>query len=264
MCPEPFDKTVAGNPPDLPVGWRSGLAALAAAAGAGIGPPLGPVVAASVTPGLLVAAQHMLAEWQGLRIGRAASVLEAAAADADVEISELIEATGEREPFQMLAGEAMQAGAGTLLHAKVRALARAVATGYQDDTTVDVQRLVVAALADMEILHVRVLHHMAIHMKEVARDGEEDLVMHDLGSIASSLPGISEDVAHAVIGTFDRHGLVFERPVDYGHIFAQFNVKRAEELVDTTGWLEIPPPGWFLSDLGLAVHEHLAAVADSR
>lgn len=248
------------NPVESPTAgataWAAGSAAYAAAVGAGVGGATGDVLAAALAPAVAAVAQLALREWGERRLERASWMLQQSAELAGVEVEDVAKAMRERSQFQALAGEALVAASESALDVKVRALARAVAVGYNDDAVVDVERLYVDALSDMEVPHVRVLDFMARN-----RIYEGQLVNHELHVVAKAMPGYTPDVVHAIIGTFERHGLVFQRPVDYAAILRAADARTDAERHDSNSWLDIPPPGWHLSNLGLEVHGYLQGSA---
>lgn len=117
----------------------------------------------------------------------------------------------------MLAGAAIEAGTRTVNPEKIRALGRALAAGVTDDALVDPELLAVAALADMEAPHVKVLRHIAEEFphRTVTRDELKELVAQrrqpewSRRDLTSALPEVAL-VIEPVVGTLIRHGLVEE------------------------------------------------------
>lgn len=136
------------------------IAAGLAVASAGI--VLGPV--ATLVLGTASPLFESLAErtWEELRPAarrRAAQVLSTAAEEADCDDEQLGELIGSSEISSLQAGLAMDAAQRTAWPPKVYALSRALAAGLiaTDEAQVDIQQQALAAMTDMERLHVVLL-----------------------------------------------------------------------------------------------------------
>ncbi|MGH3482130.1 MAG: hypothetical protein ACRDPQ_02730 [Nocardioidaceae bacterium] len=135
---------------------------MAASIGAAIGGPPGAIIGAAVAPGMTEVARRVGGEFARHRDRSAAGVVDAAATDMGVN-AEGIDAKIQSTPGGLeLAGEAVWAGWQTLNEQKVRALGRALANGLRDDgARIDQERLIIAALADLEAPHIKLLDYMA-------------------------------------------------------------------------------------------------------
>ncbi len=69
----------------------------------------------------------------------------------------------------MLTTGAIQAAYGTMYDRKIAALAAVLTENIQDDARLDLGTLIVAALADLEAVHVRVLDAVAVAHSRLVR-----------------------------------------------------------------------------------------------
>jgi hypothetical protein len=144
----------------LEVAGAASGAAAGALAGYALGGPGGVVVGASAGEAL----QYLASRALGLRRRQAEEVLEIAARESARTVDDLLAClTANPSRLQLAAAAVVTAAAETALHAKVRALGRALATGAlaADDAEVDEQRFLVDTLRDLEAPHVRVLDQIS-------------------------------------------------------------------------------------------------------
>lgn len=147
------------------------------------------------------------------------SVLEEAVEASGMSADQLAAAAADSPERLLLAGTALEAGTRTVNADKWRALGRSLANGLTDDALVDPELLIVAALADIEAPHIKVLRHVAEEWppvwtlagpqsftREAAQPGEPVWSAKDLGAALPEL-GI---VLEPVIATLIRHGLLTE------------------------------------------------------
>lgn len=156
---EQGDQSDAEDPPSL----AAQVAAAAAGSGVGllIGGPAGAVAGAAMLPLLAVALQRAGSEIGILRSRSAAAALDEASRRLGCNADQVVQlATQSPEAAQLLA-ETLTAAARTVNENKIRALARALANGLRDDEArPDEQQLIVAALAEVEAPHIKVLTHL--------------------------------------------------------------------------------------------------------
>jgi hypothetical protein len=187
-----------------------GLVGLAAASKLG---PAGGVIIAAATAETL---RHLATQAIGLRDYQASRALEIAAHQANVELDELRRRlTADPRRLQLTAA-ALSAAAATALDAKIRVLGRALATGAiaTDDATVDEQQLLVAAMADLEAPHVRVLNQLSI--QHAGYWGPKTLTGQAHGwsphDLATQVPGIAA-VLQPILTVLAGHGLIMDTGV---------------------------------------------------
>jgi hypothetical protein len=239
----------------------SGLAGTTAGAVAAAASPL-------VTKIFATIGQRHVAQAQ--RSGEA--VLEAALYASDLTPEQLEAAAAESAERLLLAGSALEAGTRTVNADKLRALGRALANGIKDDALVDPEMLAVAALADMEAPHVKVLRHVAEEWPPIwsmggrrPRGGQRPQPGQPAWSakdLQAELPETSR-VLDPVLATLLRHGLLAE--VDQvGKAIQDAEQKRRDrerqnERTGATRYDPFPPkippvePRWSASSFGLYV-----------
>lgn len=189
------------------------------AAASGLGGTTAGAVAAAASPLVTkifgtIGQRHVA---QSQRSGEA--VLESALDASDLTPEQLEAATAGSAERLLLAGSALAAGTRTVNADKLRALGRALANGLKDDALVDPEMLVVAALADLEAPHVKVLRHVAEEWPPIwtiggrrsrgggpAEPGQPAWSAKDLGA---EMPETSR-VLEPVLATLLRHGLLAE------------------------------------------------------
>ena len=151
--------------------------AIAAGAGAGIGVimagPAGAIVGAALGPVLEPFAAKVWSEVGADGRRRGGEVLASAceALDCEPEILDAMIGTSDRTRLQ--AGIALSAAARTAYPPKVRVLGRALAAGLiaTDDAKIDVQQLIMAALADIEAPQASLLELLACWQPGRTQDG---------------------------------------------------------------------------------------------
>ena len=128
--------------------------------GLALGGPGGAIVGAAVEPVLEAVVSETLAR----RRTRGQQALAVAAAEADMTPEHLLERILRHERLLDLAAAVVAAASETMLEAKIQTLGRALGTGALavDNAVVDDQRFLVDTLADLEALHLRVLHQLSI------------------------------------------------------------------------------------------------------
>lgn len=206
MADEHFDEQTPG-----------GLAAslVASAAGATIGLVVaGPTAAAAagvIAPPVL----QSLINFLGLRFERArhkaARVLTDAAAQNKVTEDKLVE-TAERSPQKTeLLTEAVNAAARSTTDQKLKALASAVARGVAgDDNTAAQERITVAALADIEPLHIAVMNCLLLRPPMYRSEEQWQEAMRN--PRRGAYGWLPEEVAEKLPETAPRHRRNLRRP----------------------------------------------------
>lgn len=133
-------------------------ALVAAGAGYAIGGAPGALVGSGAQPiiaGYLVRVQQELGQ---LRYRSAEQVVDEAAARLQVGPESLVDAALRDEYSAQLLGQAIQVAANTVNGQKIHGLAQALANGLRDDDArPDEEQIVIAALAEVEAPHIRVL-----------------------------------------------------------------------------------------------------------
>jgi hypothetical protein len=105
---------------------------------------------------------HVVKEALGRRRARGTRALDIAAAEAHLTPEQLLQRILADERLLELAATVVAAAAETTLNAKIRALGQALARGTlaTDEAEIDAERFMVATLAALEALHIRVLNQM--------------------------------------------------------------------------------------------------------
>lgn len=136
-------------------------ATVAAGAGLVVSGPAGAVVGAALQPALAEALHRAGAEIAEWRRASTAQVLEVASNQLGRSPDQLIDAASRSPESAQLLAETLLAAARTLNKQKIHALARALANGLRNDQArPDEEHLIVAALADVEEPHIKVLTHL--------------------------------------------------------------------------------------------------------
>ncbi len=201
---------------------RAGAAAAGALLGEVVAGPVG--IAAGAALGHIlepVAAQI----WDELSAGgrrRAGETLAAACEVLDCDAGKLEDRITASERTLLMAGVCISAATRTVWPAKVRALGRALASGLlaEDEATIDVEQLIIAAMADLEAPHLSMLELLACRVpprfvgdEQIAhpRQNEHGITLPRHGwtqrQIGFYRPSLAP-VAHSLLGTLQRHGLV--------------------------------------------------------
>lgn len=216
MPEEHFDEPTVG-------GVAASVVASAAGAATGllVAGPMGATARAMTGPAL-----QALINLLGLRFERArqkaARVLADAAAQSGVSEDQLID-MAERSPQKTeLASEVVNSAARSTTEQKLKALASALARGIQgDDNTAARERLTVAALADLEPLHIAVLTCLLSQppMYGSEEDWQEAMRNRPKGAygwlpreVSERFPEIGP-VIHAIFAALERHGLVTDTAI---------------------------------------------------
>ena len=235
MPREHFDKPTPG-----------GVIAAAAAGAAGL------LVAGSAGPeagAVAVPAVQALLNFIGWRVERArenaARVLADAAAHSGVSEDQLIAMAESSSQKAQLAAEVLEAAARATAEQKLRALAEAFARGVKgDDFIAARERLLVAALADMEPLHMAVMRCLLSRPAMYSSEADWRRVMSDrpggaygwlTGELREKIPEIAP-VIDGVLAALIRHGLVVDTAI--GTVGYQARYAVTEFGLWCLGWLE--------------------------
>jgi hypothetical protein len=162
--------------------------------GLAIGGPVGALVAATIKPALELIA---LRERRGLdNIER---VIESVTESTGLSPDELAAWASSSDGRLMLTTNVIQTAYNTLYEAKVAALAVVLAEKLRDEAQLDIGAVTVAALADLEAMHGRVLH--AIERVDLPRRPQSQLEAY----FPNLAPGILP-----IKATLERHKIVKE------------------------------------------------------
>jgi hypothetical protein len=128
---------------------------------------------------------------------RAGLMLDIAASQAGTE-ERLLEAIGSDERRLRLLEQAIRAAETSRVEEKVHAIGRALASGAlaEDDAVIDEVSILIAAIADLEIPHIRVLRLLM----------QIPLTLGQLGSQLRASP----ELIQALVAALRRHGLIFD------------------------------------------------------
>jgi len=215
--------------------------ALAHASGAGTGLVVGGLIGGppGAAAGLVIGAAlgpelEPLVAWAGKKLSagvrrRQAQVL----AETGIPAEELREKIGASERTQLLTGFALNAAARTTLEGKLRTLGRSLASGLlaEDNATIDVEQLILAAIADIEGPQLAMLEllvrwapgHLAggppiegpLDVPDYSHSRSDDGSWHvrerkwSSRLIAFARPNLAS-IAPSLLGTLQRHGLVVQ------------------------------------------------------
>ena len=216
MPEEHFDEQTAG-------GVAASVAASAVGATAGL-IMAGPAGAATGT--LAAPVLQALINFLGLRFERArhkaVRVLADAAAQNGVSEDQLIGMAEGSSQKTELAAEVINAAARSTTEQKLKALAMALARGVQGDDNIAAQeRITVAALADLEPLHISVMTCLLSQPPTFSSEEEwQEMMRNPPDGAYGWLPGEMVDklpetapVIDAVFAALDRHGLVIDTAI---------------------------------------------------
>jgi hypothetical protein len=167
-----------------------------------------------------------LINFLGLRFERArrkaTRVVADAAAQGGVSEDQLIEMAEQSSQKTELAVEAINAATRATTEQKLRALASSLARGVQgDDNAAAQERITVAALTDLEPLHVAVLKCLVSRPPMYSSEEEWRKVAHNPpsgaygwlpGEVAEQLPEVTL-IIDAVFASLNRHGLVIDTAI---------------------------------------------------
>jgi hypothetical protein len=169
---------------------KAGAGLTGAAAGLALGGPLGAVAGAITAPMLELL---VLRESRGLAN---IALLESIVTDlSGLSSADVASWAREQDGRLHLVTTAMHAAYMTAVRQKIGALARVVADNIHDDAKIDCSSLVLAALAQIEAPHIRVLHAM-VH--ETPPDPPDGLKIADgawcQSQLAAHLPGLRSGI----------------------------------------------------------------------
>lgn len=178
-----------------------------ATASLGLAGPVGALAAAAIKPALELVAVR---EEQGMHNIKqvVTGVQEATGLSPD----EFGQWASKSDGRLMLATSAFQAANNTLHERKVKALAAVLADNINDVATLDLSTVIVAALADLEAPHIRILHAM-ININSRApyqHDGLPDNSWLESG-FEIHFPGLRSGLI-PILATLDRWGLAARGP----------------------------------------------------
>jgi hypothetical protein len=127
--------------------------------GAVIGGPSGALVAGVVPPYVLALLDDFGGRWASHRRDAAGRVLLAAADAIEADVEEVLLQAQADPRLELLAGQALAAGAGTVFEDKIAALGRVLARGLMadDEAMLDETSMMLDALSQLEAPHVRIL-----------------------------------------------------------------------------------------------------------
>jgi hypothetical protein len=209
--------------------------AAASAAGAGVGAiiggPVGAVVGAALGPLLGPLAEKVWAEVSADGERRGGEALAAACEALDRGPEELEGLVGASDKTRLLAGIALSAATRTAWQAKVRTLGRSLASGLlaADEAKIDIEQLIIAAIADIEAPHLSLLELLVcrepvitsgalvagrhqvpdlpgLPAQEGWRAGRRIWIAEHIGTARQSL----RPILPSLLGTLQRHGLAVQ------------------------------------------------------
>lgn len=187
------------------VATRTAIEVGTAGLGYAVGGPVCALVAAAIKPTLDLVAVR---EERGLR--NIERVVELVAEATGLSPEDFAAWANRADGRLMLATNAIQAAYNTLYEEKIAALATVLAENLRDDARLDISVLIVAALADLEAMHVRVLN--SIEGQDLPRRPDDR--DHILGVVIQSqleehFPNLASGVL-PIMAALERHGLVVE------------------------------------------------------
>jgi hypothetical protein len=169
--------------------------ALGGELGAGIG-PVAVVLAASTVQGLTRAASA--------RMARRRAALTAAVDVSRSSVDELLSRAADDPARYELLVRVFEAADSASVPDKIRALGTVLANGLSGDEWVDESMLLVSALAELEAPHIIILRQLTCPGPNLPGVGE---MRWSRASLATARPTYAM-VLPAVLGTFERHGLI--------------------------------------------------------
>jgi hypothetical protein len=234
-----------------------------AAIGVLLGGPTGAVVGAALGPVLEPWAARVWEELSADGRRRAGEALAAACEALECDPAELGERIVASERTRLQAGIAISAATRTVWPTKVRVLGRALASGLlaEDDTTIDTEMLVLAAMADIEARDLSLLELLSSYNRHGWTEEE-------IGRQRSPL----KPALHGLLGTLQRHGLILQDDIAIDTM-----TKLWEEIERRKPWRDdaplllasgrfvdlAPEQSWSVTDLGgLVLERYREAGAD--
>jgi hypothetical protein len=160
-------------------------------------------VLTALVPGaaLPLAAAEYAAAWDARLTRRASEVVNGALEVSGLSPEDLLGRVRQDEQLSVLFAMTVDAAQRSYTGEKVRALAMALGAALDDSAMIDEEQLIVAALSQLEAVHVRALRTL-VDVEE--QEGEPpESVIQALGSMQ-----VGEDAAHALVGVLVSCGAV--------------------------------------------------------
>jgi hypothetical protein len=179
-------------------------ATLGGLAGLALGGPVGAIVGVAATPALAKCMSRILVE-----LGRRGeAVAEAAVLSSDLSEAEVLECIVSDVGLQPLVSRVVEAVAHTDSHEKLRLLGTVLGEAISNrPTRLDEDFLIVAALDDLQPVHLRVMELL----EQPANPVDADQRWYD-GLIEERIVGVSRVGWQGALGGLIRHGLVRDFP----------------------------------------------------
>jgi len=245
--------------------------------------PAGAIVGASLGPLLEPYAAKVWEELSADSMRRAGETLAAACEALGCEPEELDSMMRASDRTRLLAGTAISAAIRTVWPAKVRTLGRALASGLlaDDDATIDIEQLILAAMADIEASQLSLLELLACRVPPQAvgdepiehpRQTEHGWFLPRHGWTEAQISRYRSHlgpVVPSLLGTLQRHGLVAQgdnTAVALHQALEEVQHKSAQQYKPRAGLPSsappvasvpearvrrlTPPPSWSATDLG--------------
>jgi hypothetical protein len=143
-----------------------------------------------------------------MRENNLVTVTEAGAAQAGIDGADLAAWIEADDRHAALLAQALEAAWSTLDRHKLRMLAHVLADCFRDDARLDVDRLVIRALRELEPAHLRVLDEAA-HAIEEQHDNPNAVRGVTVRFLRKHLPDLSEGM-HALVAGLQRTGCLSE------------------------------------------------------
>jgi hypothetical protein len=167
---------------------------------------------------------------------------------------------------EFIVGLAIEAAANTAMRAKIRALGTALGRALADDfgSHVSQDALVLAALAELEVHHARVLRAMALSINYPSPpiDGADWASVgiyapkFDRATLTRRLPGF-ESAIDGAIAILERHGLISEVTIDLVRLIDERGANSARSLATAN-----PARSWKITALGVSTLRVLVEAGD--
>ena len=179
-----------------------------------IGPGASAILAAGVTPAAITTTGRIHHEWLQARLSRRVAAYDVAARASGREGDELAEVARSTPGMLDLIGSVGVTAEDARYRAKVEGLGRALAAALADPgpATMDAAFMQVAAIADLEPVHVRVLHLIAHgppegHPLRGGDTGDPTAMLLDASLFEGIIPGAGSYVGN-IMAVLTRHYLV--------------------------------------------------------